>query len=480
MKREGYQVARCTVERLMKDLHLSGARRGKVFKRTTVADEAQHRPADLVNRQFVADRPNRLWVADLTYVKTFTGWVYVAFVIDVYSRCVVGWQTSTSLRSDLAIDALEMAIYAQIGPGPRRPHPSQRPRSPIPRNSIHRAAGRSRRRQQRRIQRRFLRQRPGRELQRALQDRADPPPWALEERRPRRMGHPHLRRLVQQPPHPQRDRQDPAGRVRGELLPSDCNARTGVITDKRVCIKPGPIQGSGFGRFYAVRMAWEHKRGWGPAQDMGEADWSAERLDDSDHIIQSRTSAGDFDEATRQGSDQGWSRFTSGGEDDSHGGQHSEHTRCVRMRNYPSREQCLAACRRNIGPDGLTTIQAEMRLARCLVRLKRPGEADQILHGVVAIRSDELGEKSRNHFGYGSQRQRHEEAGKVRGSEELQRRILAWLAEQNVSIGLMLLRRQSSWAISCRGGTTSIKRRSFIGEDSNYVSWHSVPTMKTR
>jgi putative transposase len=67
----------------------------------------------LVNRQFVADRPNRLWVADLTYVKTFTGWVYVAFVIDVFSRCVVGWQTSTSLRSDQAIDALEMAIYAR-------------------------------------------------------------------------------------------------------------------------------------------------------------------------------------------------------------------------------------------------------------------------------------------------------------------------------------------------------------------------------
>jgi putative transposase len=113
MKREGYPVARCTVERLMRDLHLSGARRGKAFKRTTIAGEAQHRPGDLVNRQFVADRPNRLWVADLTYVKTFSGWAYVAFVIDVYSRCVVGWQTSTSLRSDLAIDALEMAIYAR-------------------------------------------------------------------------------------------------------------------------------------------------------------------------------------------------------------------------------------------------------------------------------------------------------------------------------------------------------------------------------
>jgi len=113
MKREGYPVARCTVERLMKDLHLSGARRGKAFKRTTFSDEAQHRPADLVNRQFEADRPNRLWVADLTYVRTHTGWVYVAFVIDVFSRFVVGWQTSTSLRSDLAIDALEMAIFAR-------------------------------------------------------------------------------------------------------------------------------------------------------------------------------------------------------------------------------------------------------------------------------------------------------------------------------------------------------------------------------
>jgi putative transposase len=113
MKREGHAVARCTVERLMRDLRLSGARRGKAFNRTTITDEAQHRPADLVKRQFTADGPNRLWVADLTCVKTFTGWVYVAFVIDVYSRCVVGWQTSTSLRSDLAIDALEMAIYAR-------------------------------------------------------------------------------------------------------------------------------------------------------------------------------------------------------------------------------------------------------------------------------------------------------------------------------------------------------------------------------
>jgi putative transposase len=113
LNREGHKVARCTVERLMKDLGLEGARRGRQWKRTTIGDDALDRPADLVDRKFVADRPNQLWVAVLTYVKTHTGWVYVAFVVDVFSRYVVGWQTSTSLRSDLAIDALEMAIHGR-------------------------------------------------------------------------------------------------------------------------------------------------------------------------------------------------------------------------------------------------------------------------------------------------------------------------------------------------------------------------------
>ncbi len=113
LNREGITVANCTVRRLMKDLGISGARRGRQFKVTTISDENQHRPEDLVDRKFVAGAPNRLWVADLTYVKTHTGWVYVAFIIDVFSRCVVGWQASTSLRSDLALGALEMAIYAR-------------------------------------------------------------------------------------------------------------------------------------------------------------------------------------------------------------------------------------------------------------------------------------------------------------------------------------------------------------------------------
>jgi putative transposase len=111
LKREGTPVARCTVERLLRTLGLRGAIRGKTRVRTTVPDEAGARPLDLVARRFRAPAPNRLWVADLTYVKTHSGWVYVAFVVDVCSRLVVGWQASRSLRTDLALDALEMALW---------------------------------------------------------------------------------------------------------------------------------------------------------------------------------------------------------------------------------------------------------------------------------------------------------------------------------------------------------------------------------
>jgi len=113
LKREGISVARCTVERLMRELGLRGVVRGKPRVRTTVGDDASDRPQDLMARQFRAPAPNRLWVADLTYVKTHSGWVYVAFVVDVYSRFVVGWQASRSLRTDLALDALEMALWVR-------------------------------------------------------------------------------------------------------------------------------------------------------------------------------------------------------------------------------------------------------------------------------------------------------------------------------------------------------------------------------
>ena len=113
LKRERFSVARCTVERLMRQLGLRGVTRGKTSVRTTIGDEASDRPLDLVARQFRAPAPNRLWVADLTYVKTHSGWVYVAFVVDVCSRFVVGWQASRSLRTDLALDALEMALWSR-------------------------------------------------------------------------------------------------------------------------------------------------------------------------------------------------------------------------------------------------------------------------------------------------------------------------------------------------------------------------------
>jgi putative transposase len=110
--REGIPVARCTVARLMSDLGLRGVRRG-AFKVTTTPDGRALRPADLVDRDFRATRPNQLWVADITYVATWNGFVYVAFVTDVFSRRIVGWRVSRSLRSDLALDALEMALWAR-------------------------------------------------------------------------------------------------------------------------------------------------------------------------------------------------------------------------------------------------------------------------------------------------------------------------------------------------------------------------------
>jgi len=112
LQREGIEVARCTVERLMRRLGIAGAVRGRKH-RTTIPDEVAARPADLVQRDFTATRPNQLWVADLTYVATWTGFVYVAFIIDVFSRMIVGWRVSRSLRSDLALDALEQALYAR-------------------------------------------------------------------------------------------------------------------------------------------------------------------------------------------------------------------------------------------------------------------------------------------------------------------------------------------------------------------------------
>ena len=116
LNREGVPVARCTVERLMGQRGLAGAVRGKV-KRTTIPGPAVPRPADLVRRRFDPVAPNRLWVADFTYVSTWAGWVYVAFVIDAYSRRILGWRCCTAMTTPLVLDAVEQAIWTRAQAG---------------------------------------------------------------------------------------------------------------------------------------------------------------------------------------------------------------------------------------------------------------------------------------------------------------------------------------------------------------------------
>ena len=110
LNRNNIAVARCTVERLCREFGVRGTVRGR-YPRTTKPAPETGRPADLVNRDFTAAAPNRLWVADLTYVRTHSGWVYVAFVLDVFSRTIIGWQTSTRMYTDLALDALHMGLW---------------------------------------------------------------------------------------------------------------------------------------------------------------------------------------------------------------------------------------------------------------------------------------------------------------------------------------------------------------------------------
>jgi transposase InsO family protein len=110
MNREDIAVARCTVERLMRRLGLEGIRRGKSV-RTTTPDTSAPCPLDRVNREFQADRPNQLWVSDFTYVSSWQGWLYVAFVVDVFARRIVGWRVSTTMTTEFVLDALEQALY---------------------------------------------------------------------------------------------------------------------------------------------------------------------------------------------------------------------------------------------------------------------------------------------------------------------------------------------------------------------------------
>lgn len=144
-------MARCTVERLRRRQGLRGVIRGKSVRTTISAPEALC-PLDRVNRQFKADHPSRLWVADYTYVSTWQGWLYVAFVVDVFARRIVGWRVSASMHTDFVLDALEQALYAR---------------------------------------------QPGRDDQRTVQGRVDPPAGALEDPGIRRTGHARMGVLVQ-------------------------------------------------------------------------------------------------------------------------------------------------------------------------------------------------------------------------------------------------------------------------------------------
>jgi putative transposase len=113
LNREGIVVARCTVERLMAELGITGVCATRKRPRTTEPGGAADWPADLLDRDFAAQAPNQRWVADLTYVATAAGWVYTAFIVDLFSRMIVGWQVAVHLRADLALDALEMAIWSR-------------------------------------------------------------------------------------------------------------------------------------------------------------------------------------------------------------------------------------------------------------------------------------------------------------------------------------------------------------------------------
>lgn len=184
LKREGTPTARCTVERLVRQQGLVGVRRGKVV-RTTAPGTSAPCPLDRVHRAFKADRPNQLWVSDFTYVSTWQGFIYVAFVIDVFARRIVGWRVSSSMRTDFVLDALEQGLYAR-----RRErdeslvHHSDRGGNMCrfaTASVWHRAVCGQRRRQ--------LRQRAREDHQRTLEGRGDSSPRAMEVARIGRDGH---------------------------------------------------------------------------------------------------------------------------------------------------------------------------------------------------------------------------------------------------------------------------------------------------
>ena len=224
-RREGRPVGACApVERLMRADGLRGVRRGRRPFVTTRPDRPASRPPDLVKRDFTAARPNQLWVVDFTYVPTWSGMAFTAFVTDVFSRRIVGWRTAASMPTELPLDALEMALWtrARAGQAVDGAHPPLRRRArSTPSIRYTEPARRRRRGRLDRHRRRLLRQRPGRVGDRALQDRVRPPRRTLARRRRPRARHPELGPLVQRDPAPHQHRLRPPDRVRRRLLPSD-------------------------------------------------------------------------------------------------------------------------------------------------------------------------------------------------------------------------------------------------------------------
>src|SRR5512132_3936151 len=213
LQREGFDVPRCTVERLMADLGLQGVVRGKPV-RTTVSDKAAPCPLDHVNRQFHARRPNALWVSDFTYVATWSGFVYVAFVIDAYARRIVGWRVSRTAHAGFVLDALEQALHERRpvhGGGlvhPTTPSAWRKPGSSRPLAASATATT-------------------------TPSDRGHPSTRTVAVLRGRRVRDIGMGGLVQQPAAPGAHRQHPAGRSRGALLRNARRAADSGVTQTK-------------------------------------------------------------------------------------------------------------------------------------------------------------------------------------------------------------------------------------------------------
>jgi putative transposase len=221
LNRDGIEVARCTVERILREQGLRGVVRGRT-RRTTIADQHATRPADLVQRRFNADRPNRLSVADFTYVPTWSGMVYVAFVIDVYSRRILGWRAATSMKTTLVLDALEMAIWARGRHGATdltgliHHHDAGSQPTSIAFTERLATAGADAS-----VGTIAERQCPRGVHDRAVQNRTDQTPRPVANLRPGRDRHPRIHRLVQPPPPAQRRRGPATSRPRNPAPPTE-------------------------------------------------------------------------------------------------------------------------------------------------------------------------------------------------------------------------------------------------------------------